>query len=60
VIRRGERLRIDESVGERRPFAFETPEQAIGVVADFLRLARAVGHQDVAGVAEAEDRLQAG
>src|SRR6185312_16808343 len=53
-----ERLRVDEIVGQWRAFALEAAEQAIGVVGDFFFAPRAVRHQDVAAVFEAEHRLE--
>jgi hypothetical protein len=53
-------LRIDEIVRQRRAVAFQPAEKAIGVVGDLLLAPAAVRHQDVARVAEAENRFEAG
>ena len=60
MVRRAERLGIDEVVGQLRRVAFEAPEQQAGVVVHRLRPARAVRHQHVARVGIAEHGLDAG
>ena len=60
VINGVESLGVDEIIGQRRVLALEAPEQAIGVIADLLFLAFALGKADVAGIGEGVDRLETG
>ena len=53
-------LRIDEVIRQRRGFAFQPAEHAIGVIRDLLLAPAAVRHQHVARIAKAEHRLEAG
>ena len=53
-------LRVDEVIGQRCGFAPEPAEGAVGVIGDLFLAATAIRHQHVAGVAEAEHRLETG
>ena len=59
VISRRQRFNVHEIIRQGRVFAEQPPIESPGIVRNFLRLPRTVGHQHIARIAVGKNRFNA-